>query len=81
MQHYTSSEARKHFSEILNRVRFQKIIVSVGRHEEQEVLIIPKPELDESLPISQMNAASPSFAFLEDEPDLYSLDDLAERYV
>lgn len=57
------------------------MIVSVGRHQDQEVLIIPKPELDETLPVSQINASSLSFAFLEDEPDLYSLDDLEERYI
>ncbi|MEK9159760.1 MAG: hypothetical protein AAB383_03440 [Patescibacteria group bacterium] len=81
MKHYSTTEARKHLSEIVSQVKYQKIIISIGRHDEEEVLVVPKMELGESLPISEMNAASPSFNFLEDEPDLYSLDDLKKRYV
>lgn len=36
-----------------------------------EGLIVPKPELNEDLPISAINAASTSFQFLEDEPEIY----------
>lgn len=81
MKHYSTTEARKNLSEIVERVHYLKIIVSVGRHGAQEVLIVPKPEIDEELPVSSINAASPSFKFLEDEPDLYSIKDLKKRYV
>lgn len=81
MLRYSTTEARKHFSEIFNRVRYEHIIIAIGRHEKDEVLIVPKPDLDQELPVSQMNAASPSFDFLKDEPDLYSLKDLKKRYV
>lgn len=81
MIHYSTTEARKHLSEILNRVRFEKIIIAVGRHNKEEVLIVPKPELEEDLPISAINSGSPSFDFLGDEPDMYSLRDLKKRYV
>jgi PHD/YefM family antitoxin component YafN of YafNO toxin-antitoxin module len=81
MKHYTTTEARKHLSEIVSQVRYQKIIVSIGRRDEEEVLVIPKVTLDESLPISEMNAQSESFQFLEDEPDIYSMKDLQKRYV
>lgn len=81
MKHYTTTEARKHLSEIVNQVRYQKIIISIGRREEEEVLIVPKLTLDEALPISEMNASSSSFDFLEDEPEIYSLKDLKKRYV
>ena len=81
MKHYSTTEARRHLSEIVNQVKYQKIIISIGRHDEEEVLVVPKMESGESLPISEMNAASPSFVFLEDEPDLYSLEDLKKRYV
>jgi len=81
MIHYSTTEARKHFSEIINRVRFEHIIIAVGRHKKGEVLIVPKPELDEKLPVSAINAGSPSFSFLAKEPDLYSIDDLKKRYV
>ncbi len=81
MKHYSTTEARKHFSEIIEQVRYLKAIVSVGRRGEEEVLIVPKPEINEDLPISAINASSSSFDFLEDEPDIYSLKDLKKRYV
>lgn len=81
MIRYSTTEARKHFSDILNKVRYEKIIVAIGRHDKEEVLMVPKPDLNEDLPISQMNAASTSFDFLQQEPDLYSLKDLKKRYV
>lgn len=81
MIRYSTTEARKHFSDILNKVRYEKIIVAIGRHDKEEVLMVPKPDLNEDLPISQMNAASTSFSFLQQEPDLYSIKDLKKRYV
>ena len=81
MLRYSSSDARKNFSELVNRVRFEKIIIAIGRHDKDEVLLIPKPEIDEEIPVSEMNAASSSFDFLNDEPNLYSLKDLKKRYV
>jgi hypothetical protein len=81
MKHYSNTEARKNFSKIIKDVHYKKMIVSIGKHGAEEVLVIPKPVLDENLPISQMNASSPSFDFLNDEPDLYSLSDLTKQYV
>lgn len=81
MLHYSSSEARKNFSELVNKVRFEKVIISIGRHNKDEVLLIPKPEADTDVPISEINATSSSFDFLNDEPDIYSLKDLKKRYV
>ncbi len=81
MKHYTTTEARKNLAEIVNQVKYQKIIISIGRRDEEEVLVIPKLTLDEALPISEMNAQSSSFKFLEDDPDIYSLKDLKKRYV
>lgn len=81
MRHYTTTEARKHLSEIVNQVRYQKVIISIGRRDEEEVLMVPKFTLEESLPITEMNTQSTSFEFLDEEPDLYSLQDLKKRYV
>lgn len=41
---------------------------------------IPKPEFDEEFSISAANATSPSFKFLENEPEIYSVSDLKKRY-
>lgn len=38
------------------------------------------PHATEELPMTAMNTASPSFAFLSEEPDLYSISDLKKRY-
>ncbi|MBT4384808.1 type II toxin-antitoxin system Phd/YefM family antitoxin [Candidatus Peregrinibacteria bacterium] len=81
MKHFTTTEARKNLSKIVNEVKYKKVIIAIGRRDEEEVYVIPKPDLDEELPISQINAASPSFDFLDDEPDIYSLNDLKKRYV
>ncbi len=43
--------------------------------------MLPKREIGEALPISSINAASASFKFLEEEPELYSVKDLKKRYV
>ena len=76
MLHYSTTEARKNLGEIVNKVKYQKIIISIGRFNEEEVLVVPKPQLNEKLPISEINATSPSFEFLAEEPDIYSLKDL-----
>lgn len=78
---YNTSEARKHLNEIVNKVKYQKVIISIGRRGKAEVLVIPKPELEEEIPVSQINTDSSSFDFLEDEPDIYSIDDIKKRYV
>lgn len=81
MKIYTTTQARSHFAEIVNQVKYQKIVIAIGRHKKCEVLIVPAPDLSEKIPVTQMNAASSSFDFLKDEPDLYSLNDLKKRYV
>ena len=82
MLHYDTSDARKKLNEILNKVKYQKVIISLGRRGKSEVLIVPKPEFDESeTPITEINSKSTSFDFLNEEPDLYSIKDLKKRYV
>lgn len=81
MKHYTTTEARKNLAHIVNQVKYQKILVSIGRRDEQEVLIVPGFAIDEPLPISEINAQSASFAFLDQEPNIYTLKDLKKRYV
>lgn len=81
MKRYSTTEARKNLSEIINRVHYEKTIVAVGRHDKVEVLIVPGPDINEELPMTEINAASSSFDFLGDEPDMYSIKDLKKRYV
>lgn len=82
MKIYPTSKARNHFSDLVNQVKYQKIIIGIGRHNKCEVLMIPAPDFtQEEIPVTSFNADSPSFSFLAEEPDLYSLNDLQKRYV
>ena len=63
-------------------VRETGAVYAIGRREKPEVLLIKFPhdyskDLNE---ITNMNAYSESFSFLEQEPDLYSVDDLKKKY-
>lgn len=77
---YSTTEARKNFSEIVNQVKYKKQVVALGRNNRIEAFIVPNAEYSEDVNISAINAHSPSFSFLENEPDLYSLADLKKRY-
>lgn len=76
MKVISTTEARKNFSEIINQVKYSKKTIAIGRNKKAEVLIVPIFQEDDDLPISSINAASSSFKFLADEPDLYSITDI-----
>ena len=80
METISTTVARTCLGEIVNRVKYQRKIIALGRNQKPEVYIIPIPD-EVDLPITQINAESAAFDFLHDEPDLYSLSDLKERYV
>ena len=78
-----ATEARKRFSELVNQVRYSNHPVVIGRHDTAEVLMIKfpasyNPTVDET---TNMNQYGGGFDFLEDEPDIYSYEDLKNRYV
>ena len=83
MKIIATTEARKHLSEIINKVRYTNQPVAIGRHDRGEVLMIKFPQetnplLDE---ITNFNQYAESFDFLDDEPDLYLSTDLKKKYV
>lgn len=83
MKVITTTEARKHLSELINRVHRSRRPVAIGRREKAEALLIHFPdsinlELDE---MTNMNQYGGAFDFLSEEPDLYTLADLKKRYV
>jgi hypothetical protein len=77
---YSTTEARSKLSELVNTVKYQKIIIAICRNNKAEVLLTPLPE-EKDIPISEINATSESFDFLKDEPDIYTINDLKKRYV
>ncbi len=81
MDIYSISDGRKKLGDLVNQVKFQHKAIGLGHNGKAEVLIVSLPSQCGDEPINEINAASESFHFLEDEPDLYSVDDLKERYV
>ena len=80
MQVISITEGRKQLGELVNVVKYQHRVIALGKHGKADVLIVAVPELEGDVPVTEMNAASSSFKFLEDEPDLYSIDDLKVTY-
>lgn len=82
MKIVATTEARKHLSELINQVRYTNKPVAIGRHNKGEVLLIKftqeNPLVDD---ITNFNQYAGSFDFLQDEPDLYSVNDLKKKYV
>ena len=80
MQVISITEGRKKLGELVNIVKYQHRVIALGKHGKADVLIVAVPELETDVPITEINAASPSFSFLADEPDLYSVADLKVKY-
>lgn len=83
MKVIATTEARKHFSDIVNKVRYTNSPVAIGRHNKGEVLLIKFPREANPLvdEMTNFNQYAGSFDFLNDEPDLYSSSDIKKPYV
>jgi len=79
----STTSIRKNISSIVNKVKYLDDVYAIGRRDKIEALIIKFPEnLNVDLnEITNINANSSSFKFLEDEPDLYTIEDLRKKYV
>ena len=82
MKTISTTEARKNIKTLVDLVKETGVVFAIGRRNKPEVLLIKFPrdynqELNE---ITNMNAYSESFAFLKEEPDTYSIDDLKKKY-
>ncbi len=74
---------RKKISEVVDKVKHKDQVFGIGRREKIEAIIMKYPEyfnkgLNE---ITNINANSSSFNFLEDEPEIYNIEDLKKKYV
>lgn len=82
MKTISTTEARKNMKSLVDLVKETGAVFAIGRRNDPEVLLIKFPrnynkKLSE---ITNMNAYSESFSFLEEEPDTYSVDDLKKKY-
>jgi len=75
--------ARKNISGIIDDVKCNNSIFVIGRRNKPEVILIKFPQYYDTQLSDEtnINANSPSFKFLENEPDLYSVNDLIKKYV
>lgn len=81
MRIVTVTEGRKQLGELIDLVKYQHCVIALGKNGKADVLLVAMPQPGPDVPITAINAASASFAFLADEPDLYSVTDLKERQV
>ena len=83
MQIIPTTKARQRLAELINTVRYSNKPIAIGRHNKAEVLLIKFPDKANSdlSNITNMAQYGGGFDFLNDEPDLYSREDLKKSYV
>lgn len=82
MQVITTTAARKNLSMLIGAVHRTRRSIAIGRRNKAEVLLIRFPE-STNLSLGEttnMNQYGGGFDFLQDEPDLYSREDLKKSY-
>ena len=82
MKTISTTEARKHIKTLIDLVRDTGNVVAIGRHDAPEAILMkyPRDYNKELNTITNINTNSESFSFLQNEPDLYSREDLKKRY-
>ncbi len=83
MKILTTTQARKHIKNIVDRVKYRGEVFAIGRRNSIDALVINFPDMyngnvDE---ITNINTLSKSFDFLREEPELYSRADVIKKYV
>ena len=83
MKILTTTTARKRMKDIVDRVKYRGEVFAIGRRDSIDAIVIGFPRAYDGTvnDITNVNAYSRSFVFLENEPDLYSVADLKKRYV
>ena len=83
MKQLSTTQIRDHISEVIDEVRYRGEVFAIGRRDKMEALIFKYPEyMNQKLSeLTNFNANSSSFDFLEGEPDIYSRKDLKKNYV
>ncbi len=82
MRTISITKARKNIKTLIDLVRDTGEVVSIGRHDTPEAILMKYPrdynkELNE---ITNINTNSESFSFLRGESDIYSKNDLKKSY-
>jgi len=82
MKTITTTNVRKNIKSLVDMVKETGEVIAIGRRNNLEALLIkfPKDYQKDLSDITNINTYSTSFDFLNDEPDLYSSDDLKKKY-
>ena len=77
MKILTSTNTRKHMSDLIDRVKYRGEVFGIGRRDSIDAVLVPFPSVysKDANEITNINAYSRSFDFLKDEPNLYSIKD------
>ena len=83
MKIISTTNARKHIRDIINRVKYFGDVFAIGRRESIDALLIQFPEVYNKNvnDITNVNTFSKSFDFLAKEREMYSISDLKKKYV
>jgi hypothetical protein len=78
----STTEARERMSDLVNIVSTSRRSFVIGRRNVPEVVLIPFPDMfnGKLSEITNINAYSKSFDFLNNEPEIYSLKDIKHKY-
>ena len=78
MKVVTTTKARAQLSSLINEVRYGNTPIGIGRRNKIEAVIIKYPDSinDRANELTAINEYGGSFDFLNDEPDIYSEDDI-----
>ncbi len=81
MKILSTTETRKHISNLVTHIRETGTMVAIGRRGRPEVLMMRYPlEYNNTFSdITNISTYSRSFDFLAEEPELYTLDDLIDK--
>ncbi len=83
MKILTTTEARKQLPALIHSVYYTKHPIIIGHRQRAEVMMVRFPDTtnNQLSEITNINQYSGSFDWLDDEPELYSRQDLKKSYV
>jgi len=79
----STTEVRERISDLVDIVSTSRKSIVIGRRNVPEVVLIPFPAFwnGKFSLITNINAYSKSFDFLANEPEIYSIKDIKNKYV
>lgn len=82
MKTISTTEARKNIKNLINYVRETGDMVAIGRRNSMDALLIkfPRNVNSDADDITLLSEYGGAFDWLGQEPDIYSVDDLKEKY-